>query len=153
MTKKETKAPGVFRPFLMEQEMCLPGESGNCMTKYEKKIYEIINHSREHMTAEQIYARLQEVYPSVVLATVYNNLNKLWSAGLIRKVSVEGMPDRYDKIKKHDHLVCQKCGKLTDIRFPDLTEQLQGEMGDELLFYDLKVFYVCPECRKKSGGN
>lgn len=119
------------------------------MTKYEEKIYNIINVSRNHMTADQIYAVLKETYPSVVLATVYNNLNKLWDAGLIRKVSVEGMPDRYDRIKKHDHLVCKRCGKLTDITFPDLTEQLKGEMGDEMLFYDLKVFYICPECRKE----
>lgn len=119
------------------------------MTKYEEKIYNIINVSTNHMTADQIYAVLKETYPSVVLATVYNNLNKLWDAGLIRKVSVEGMPDRYDRIKKHDHLVCKKCGKLTDISFPDLTEQLKGEMGDEMLFYDLKVFYICPECRKE----
>lgn len=34
-----------------------------------------------------------QTYPTVVLATVYNNLNRLWQDDLIRKVSVEGMPD------------------------------------------------------------
>ena len=47
------------------------------MTKYEKKIYDIVNTSREHMTAEQIFDTLKQTYPGVSRATVYNNLNKL----------------------------------------------------------------------------
>ena len=41
------------------------------MTKYEEKIYNIINTSTEHLTVEQIYAELKKEYPKVVLATVY----------------------------------------------------------------------------------
>ena len=81
------------------------------------------------------------------MATVYNNVNKLWKAGLIRKVSIENVPDRYDRIRKHDHLVCQKCGKLADISFEDLTDSLREQMGGDFLSYDLKVFYICPECQ------
>lgn len=63
------------------------------MTKYAKKILEIVDASRSHLTAEQIFAQLRETYPTVVLATVYNNLNRLWEEGRVRKVSVEGMAD------------------------------------------------------------
>ncbi|MEY8234276.1 transcriptional repressor [Lachnospiraceae bacterium 66-29] len=119
------------------------------MTKYEEKIYNIINTSTEHLTVEQIYAELKKEYPKVVLATVYNNVNKLWKARLIRKVSIENMSDRYDRIVKHDHLICQRCSKLTDISFEDLTASLREQMGEEFLSYDLKVFYICPECRER----
>ncbi|MCI7812550.1 MAG: transcriptional repressor [Lachnospiraceae bacterium] len=118
------------------------------MTKYEKEIFAIVNTSCEHLTVEQIFQRLKEKYPKVVLATVYNNLNRLIEAELIRKVSIEGMPDRYDRIKKHDHLVCRNCGKLADITFEDLTASLREQLGDEFLYYDLKVYYLCPECKK-----
>ena len=121
------------------------------MTKYEKAIYEIIATSHAHLSATQIFEKLQNRYPNVVLATVYNNLNKLWTAGLIRKVSMEGMPDRYDTVQKHDHLVCRNCGKLADAAFKDLTASLREQMGDEFLYYDLKVYYVCPECREKEN--
>ena len=90
------------------------------MTKYEKRIYEIVNQSSSHMTVEQIYHILKADFPSVVLATVYNNLNKLYRDGLINKISVEGMPDRYDRIVKHDHIVCQNCGKLFVLRFKSI---------------------------------
>lgn len=119
------------------------------MTKYEKDIFAIINASREHLTAEQVFHKLKESHPKVVLATVYNNLNRLLEAELIRKVSIEGMPDRYDRRQKHDHLVCKYCGKLADAKFEDLTASLREQMGEEFLSYDLKVYYVCPECRQK----
>ena len=67
------------------------------MTKNARYILEIINHSTVHLTAEQIYLRLREKNAKAVLATVYNNLSSLYEQGLIRKVCVEGCPDRYDK--------------------------------------------------------
>ena len=116
------------------------------MTKYEKEIFSIINTSYEHLTSEQVFRKLKETHPNVVLATVYNNLNKLWESGFVRKVSVEGLPDRYDSMQKHDHLVCKQCGKLMDISFEDLTAPLRRQLGQDFLFYDLKVYYLCPEC-------
>lgn len=123
------------------------------MTMYEKEIYSIITHSNEHLTVEQIFLELKQTYPKVVIATVYNNVNKLWEAGLIRRVSVENMPDRYDRTEKHDHLVCRRCGRLTDVSFKDLTASLREQTGEEFLFYDLKVFYLCPKCRKKESNH
>lgn len=122
------------------------------MTKYEKQIYDIVNASRSHMTADQIYGELQKVYPDVSRATVYNNLNKLCDLRLIRRVSLEDSSDRYDRIEKHDHLVCQKCGKISDICFSALTQSLREQLGEEFLYYDLKLYYLCPQCRKKSDG-
>ena len=120
------------------------------MTKYEKKIWEIVESSCSHMTAEQIFAELRKTYPKVVLATVYNNLNRLWEEDKVRKISVEGMSDRYDRTQRHDHLVCRKCGRLLDVDLGDLTEQLVGKAGVPILSYDLKLLYVCEECRKES---
>ena len=42
--------------------------------------------------------------------------------------------------------------KIQNIAFEDLTAHLQDQLGEDFLFYDLKVYYLCPECRKK-GGN
>ena len=120
------------------------------MTKYAQQILDIINASSDHLTAEQIYLRLKAANSKVVLATVYNNLNLLYEQDQIRKVSVEGYPDRYDKIVKHDHLVCKKCGALSDICLSDLTAQLQEQIPEEIISYDLKVNYICPSCRSKA---
>ena len=123
------------------------------MTKYEREIYTVITTSNEHLTVEQIYGQIREKYPKIVLATIYNNVNKLYEAGLIRKVSIDGMADRYDHIQKHDHLICRNCGKLSDIALKDLTPSLQETVGDGFLSYDLKVFYLCTDCRKRLNNN
>lgn len=118
------------------------------VTKYAKKILELVETSRSHMTADQIFMELRKTYPTVVLATVYNNLNRLWEENQIRKISVEGMPDRYDRTQRHDHLVCKKCGKLLDVDLGDLTAQLEKKAGIPILAYDLKLMYLCDECRE-----
>ena len=115
--------------------------------RYESKILEIISSSHAHMTADQVFFTLKQEYPGVVLATVYNNLNSLCQQGKIRKISVEGCPDRYDRNTRHDHLVCRRCGSLADIHLEDITAQLEQQTGFAIDGYDLKIQYLCPRCR------
>lgn len=119
------------------------------MTKYPKQILQIIQTSRDHLTAEQIFQELKQTYPAVVRATVYNNLHKLWESGAIRKVVLEGQPDRYDRLERHDHLVCKECGRLSDVTLSDLTRQLEEQLGMPILSYDLKMTYLCEACKSK----
>lgn len=120
------------------------------MTKYANKILNLINESTAHMTAEQIFFELKNTEPGIVLATVYNNLNALSAKNMIRKISLEGQPDRYDKLDKHDHLICKTCGRLLDFSFSDLTESLKVQLDTEIFKYDLKVYFECPECRSNA---
>ena len=117
--------------------------------RYRGKILEIVTSSRDHMTAEQVFQTLRQTCPNVVLATVYNNLNRLWEEGRVRKISMEGMPDRYDRTDRHDHLVCKECGRLLDVQLTDLTELLEQQVGVPILAYDLKLLYLCQACREK----
>ncbi len=119
------------------------------ITKYEKLIYDLINNLHEHLTVNQIFEELKKDNSKIVLATVYNNLNRLIEAGLIRKISTEGTADRYDRVHKHDHIICKECGKILDINFNDLTESLKTHIGGDFLYYDLRVYYVCQSCRGK----
>ena len=95
------------------------------MAKYEKRIYDIVNSSHDHLTAEQVFEILQKDYPWVSRPTFYNNLKKMCGAKMIKRVSLEEHLDRYDRTEKHDHLVCQRCGKLSDVHFEDLTKALE----------------------------
>lgn len=119
------------------------------MTRYASLILNLINESCVHPTAEEIFFKLKESEPKIVLASVYNNLNVLIERGLIRKITMEGGADRYDKIKKHDHLVCRTCGRLADFGFGDLTDVLEKQLNSDVFKYDLKVFYECAECKNK----
>jgi len=66
---------------------------------------------------------------------------------------VEGYPDRYDKTVRHDHLVCRRCGKLSDVYLSDITAQLEKQVGFSIDGYDLKLQYLCPECRSQESDS
>ena len=74
----------------------------------------------------------------MVLATVYNNLNALLKQGYIGVICVEGQPDRYDRVKKHDHLVCRKCGNILDVNLKDYTRSIEKCLGFEINSYEQK---------------
>lgn len=121
------------------------------MTRNARLILDIINSSNEHLTAEQIYLTLKSNAAKAVLATVYNNLNAMHKQGLVRKVSVEGYPDKYDRTIPHDHLVCKQCGRLADVPLESLLPKLQAQLDVEILSYDLKVMYICSFCQEAEG--
>lgn len=118
------------------------------MTSYGKQILALVQETRGHLSAEDIFWQMKQNNPRVVLATVYNNLKALTQQGLIRKVTVEGQADRYDRVTRHDHLLCAVCGGLSDVVLPDMTDWLREKTGENVLGYDLKLSYTCPECQK-----
>ena len=123
------------------------------MTKNAKFIMDIINASYDHLTAEQIHSQLKSENVKISMATVYNSLSYLCEHELIRKVPMDGFADHYDRVKRHDHLVCRNCGKLMDISLEDLTESLQKQLNVPVLSYDLKISCLCEDCSKKERRN
>lgn len=123
------------------------------MTKNANMILRIVGSSNEHLTAEQIYLKMIEITGKISLATIYNNLNLLHQQGLIRKLTLGDGPERYDRIVRHDHMICRKCGRLSDVTMQDMTKEIEKFAGVRIESYDLKIYYICEECRKKIDGN
>ncbi len=71
--------------------------------------------NKNHPTAEQIFKYVRKDIPSITLATVYRNLNKLESMGEAIKLEVNG-EYRFDgDIAHHEHCICKKCGRIIDL--------------------------------------
>jgi len=119
------------------------------MTKQRELILSILKQSDRHLTADEIFFLAKLKMPSIAMATIYNNLNALHEAGTINRLHIDGVADCFDKITvPHDHLLCDRCGKITDIRLPRLAEELERELETEIENYELTVHYICPECRR-----
>ncbi len=118
------------------------------MAKYAEQILDLVLCSAEHPTAEQIFWQMKQKNPKIAQATVYNNLNALVADGKLIRLPQPGSPDRYDNTTRHDHLICTRCGALTDFRFTDLTRDIESALGARIRSYDLRIHYVCPACRK-----
>ena len=119
------------------------------MTKHGKMIADVVLASHDHPTAEQIYNRIRQSGGQISMATVYNNLKVLVAEGVLRKLTLDGSPDRFDKPSYHNHLICECCGKLTDIRLRDLTDVIEQETGKHITSYDIRVSYLCDACKQK----
>jgi len=106
--------------------------------------------SMEHMSAEEIYMKAKQIQPSIAIGTIYRNLGLMVKAGEIRRIVIPNAPDRFDKsLHPHEHLVCQECGKLSDISVCDLKDYLESKTGIKILGYDLNLKYVCKECERE----
>ena len=104
----------------------------------------------EHRTADEILLYARERMPGISRATVYNNLKALEEEGLIRRISGEGGADMYDSaFTLHGHIVCRVCKRITDIEVPLLLDKLRAFSGVDLESYELKLRYVCDECKEK----
>ncbi len=118
------------------------------MTKQRKLILDIIKSSSGHMTAEEIYAKAKQVIPSIAIGTVYRNLGLMAEAGEIRRLAIPDKPDKYDKSSKpHEHLICQKCGEISDLFVSSMHEFLKQQTGIEITGYDLNLRYICDKCQ------
>ena len=121
------------------------------MTKQRELILNILKQSDRHLTADEIFFLAKLKMPSIAMATIYNNLNAMNEQGIINRLHIDGVADWFDKITEpHDHLLCDQCGKITDIRLPSLADTLERELNTEIEDYELTVHYVCPECRSNS---
>lgn len=120
------------------------------MTKYGEQILTIVMRKGEHPTAEQVFMEMKVNNPKIAQGTVYNNLNALVDEGRIIRISEPGFPDRFDNTMRHDHMVCIKCGRLADVKLPDFTEEIERNSGEKIISYDLRIRYICPECRNRT---
>lgn len=120
------------------------------MSKLETQILDLINGSMKHMTAEEILLLAKKKKINISVASTYRVLGNLVEKGLIKKISIKGQVDVYDKtMMQHEHLVCDKCGCISDITIKDFKKKLEKETGVSINDYELSIHYVCDKCKKK----
>ncbi len=68
-----------------------------------------------HVTAESLFAAVQDTGDQVSLATVYNTLRAFCDAGLMQEVTVDGARSYFDtNTHDHPHFFWEDEGRLTD---------------------------------------
>ena len=70
----------------------------------------------QHMTADQVLARVSDVLPGTSLPTVYSTLELLEGLGLVRRVGAGNGAVVFDsRVEPHAHTVCRQCGAVADL--------------------------------------
>ena len=126
---------------------------GETMTRQRALILDVIRSDKCHHTAEEIFNLAKERMPTISRATVYNNLHALEEEKIIRRISGDGLSDRYDNAYiPHGHLVCIGCDKMSDFEIPSFSETIEQSLGQKIDSYELKIRYLCKACKAATAS-
>lgn len=134
------------------------------------RVIDAADRSEEHLTAEQVGARVGAFEPTIHRATVYRTLTALTDAGLLSHVHLGGSgtvyhlvdeqdaayaagpasaPGAHAHLHEHAHVQCVSCGKVVDVP-PDALEgvarRLETELGFHLDTAHAALLGRCADC-------
>ncbi|MEK3725489.1 Fur family transcriptional regulator [Paenibacillus sp. FSL H8-0034] len=134
----------------MEQALTKLKATGVRMTPQRHAILAYLLNTMTHPTADEIYKALAPRYPSMSVATVYNNLKVYIELGLVREMTYGDHSSRFDAdMSDHYHALCEECGKLVDFAYKPLND-LEITAGVETGFliksHRVEVYGLCTDC-------
>ncbi|HKU42532.1 MAG TPA: Fur family transcriptional regulator [Polyangiales bacterium] len=93
-------------------------DAGLKATPQRLAILRALDGDETHPTAQELYERLREEFPTLSVATVYNTLSALTRLSRCAPLELGG-PVRFDpNTSAHDHAVCERCGRIRDVLQP-----------------------------------
>ena len=128
-------------------------EKGYRLTPQRIMVVEALHSVDSHISADEIFGLLKANYPYANISTVYRTLELLKELGLAAEINIGDGIMRYHAKEKgrHHHLVCNKCGKVTELPeaelFP-LGELLMKRFGFKADIMHLAIFGLCADCSK-----
>ncbi len=122
------------------------------LTKQRQAVLQVIRESEQHLMANEVFEDAKRILPGISFATVYNSLRYLKQEGLIGEVLFGNGASRYDRrLSRHDHAVCNNCGKLVDLDL-NIPDELLRAAAKRSKFkpesIELTLRGSCPECTK-----
>lgn len=118
-------------------------------SKQRDLVLEIINNSKSHPTAIEIYNAARNIIKNISLGTVYRNINLLETQGKIKRIKMKDNIDRFDNcLSKHAHFICLKCSKIIDIE-KDFLNEYSSILGNKILESEVNFKGICKDCLKK----
>jgi Fur family transcriptional regulator, stress-responsive regulator len=90
--------------------------AGLRVTAARVALLETVRHG-DHLGVDAIAAGVRDRIGHVSLQAVYDALDALTAAGLLRRVEPAGSPARFEGRvgDNHHHVVCRSCGVVTDV--------------------------------------
>jgi Fur family transcriptional regulator, stress-responsive regulator len=109
----------------------------------------------DHLGTDEIARAARDRVGHLTLQAVYEALNALTAAGLLRRIDPAGSPARYESRTgdDHHHLVCRRCGAVADVdcvtgHAPCL--EPAGSGGFTIDEAEVTFWGVCPRCQAQS---
>nr|WP_246017515.1 Fur family transcriptional regulator [Micromonospora pisi] len=130
--------------------------AGLTQTPRRRAILVLLAQCQRPMTAQAIHHAVVTAGERVGLTTIYRALHRLTEAGLLHAFDTDdGRGYRYCGGRPHQHLVCDRCGRVTECP-PDVValwlSQLREQTGFSPNAERLDLHGVCASCRSHRGA-
>ena len=122
-------------------------------SRQRRLVFEIVERSHNHPTAQQVFVQARHLHPSISLGTVYRNLRRLAEQGRVKENKIGGEPARFEvPRRRHYHIWCVQCGRIEDLALPyqnALDRRVQRLVRYRLEEHRMEFYGVCPSCRRR----
>jgi len=132
-------------------------DRGERVTPARLAVVEVLAGTEEHLSAEQIGERAEQLRPGIHRATVYRALDALGEFGLVTHVHLGRAGTTYhlagDLAPRHLHLRCSECGTVYDAPGDILDtarRKVLRDLGFQLAPEQVALIGICRNCAKSS---
>lgn len=128
-------------------------ETGGRLSTQKKAIAEEIRKTRTHFEVESFIDKIRAKNQKFSRATVYRVIKQLLDAGLIQKISTMDGKVYYERSsahQQHDHLICNQCGRILEIKDDALETQLLAlckALNFQPEYRSLHMYGKCSKCQ------
>ncbi|MEH6739041.1 MAG: Fur family transcriptional regulator [Sulfitobacter sp.] len=124
-------------------------EAGLRATQQRTSVLTILAATTDHPTVDDVYDKARQLDDTVSIATIYRTMLLLETAGLIRKLTFDDAPARYEMTpnRDHDHLIDIDTGELIEIPGREMSELRARIVND--LGYDVVSQHTILRGRRK----
>ena len=108
---------------------------------------------RKHFDADELLIRLRQKKKRTSKDSIYRTLKLLVEANILRPVIFtdrHGHYERVEDLKHHEHLVCNKCGKIIEFQKDSLEKMIDvicRENRFKQLGHKTEITGLCKKCR------
>ena len=123
-------------------------QKGLRITPQRLMIISAVENSTDHISAEEIYSQVIQLFPNVNISTVYRTLDTLADMKLVTKTDLGDGRVRYHPAAKghHHHLVCRECGAIIDLDEKALAGLTEMLLRDYNFIADLRHLGIPGKC-------
>lgn len=118
-------------------------------------ILEKVMEMNSHFFIDNLYAALEADGYHVCRATIYNTIELLVDAQIVRRHSFDAHSAQYEKIDNpascHHHLVCTRCGKIKEVKDAEIDMHINSRRYGTFhpIYADLYIYGICSRCARR----
>ncbi len=138
----------LFRRYLKQQ--------GLPVTQQREVVADVVFSTTEHLSVEEIEARLKERGERIGKATIYRTMEILVRSGLVEEHDFGEGFKRYEHLfgqqPVHEHLICTHCGKVIEFQSPEVIrvqEETARQHGFLPVRHRLAIYGLCADCQAR----